>query len=166
MPPATATTAPKIRNHVRVDEYRESPANLILQNPEDAGKPVPHVDPAQFKAALDEVYRQYGDSAVIGEPFADKNGRAFGEVYRNGRLLDTVYLGPPIQQNGRELARVVVLKATADPTTTTPTTPPATTTMGVPVPATVTAPSVPVTPPPTITTSNTVSEKPPQPKKK
>lgn len=56
---------------------------------------VPDVDPQAWLTALQVTEREYGDQAVLGDPFTDKNGVVFAEVTRHGKHLDWCLIHDP-----------------------------------------------------------------------
>lgn len=68
-------------------------------------KNIPYVDQRTFRIACDEVLRVHGGQAVIGDPFADKNGRIFADVTRNDKFVDHVFLGESEPAKVEELLR-------------------------------------------------------------
>lgn len=57
------------------------------------------IDQHDYLVATEMVRKEYGDAAVIGEPYLDSKGRIFADITTNDKFVDTVYLGASVKRD-------------------------------------------------------------------
>lgn len=71
-------------------------ATATLDIPVAPTKPVRtplDIDSNLYRAITEMVTKEHGDMAVLGEPYHDSRDRVWCDVTKNGKFVDTVYMG-------------------------------------------------------------------------